>query len=158
MIIDPLGNIPIERGGTGATTIEEVKEKLGVNYTVLYSNRYGSTDKTITLSDNYSNYTFLEVYYGGNCGIANNNVYWGDAHLSCVKMHRPSNEYKELKLRAIDVDIEDDWRITICSAYLTFSGTTATLTSEDTCSYALNGTVKYGGQLSPRIHAIIGYK
>ena len=29
MIIDPLGNIPIERGGTGATTIEEAKAKLG---------------------------------------------------------------------------------------------------------------------------------
>ena len=30
MIIDPLGNIPIERGGTGGTTAEEAKEKLGV--------------------------------------------------------------------------------------------------------------------------------
>lgn len=73
MIIDPLGIVPIERGGTGATTAEEAKEKLGIGSggTVLYSNSSGTTNK-ITLSDDVSNYSYLEILYrscsGGSTG------------------------------------------------------------------------------------------
>ena len=66
MIIDPLGIVPIERGGTGATTAEEAKEKLGIESgsggTVLYSNSSGGTG-TITLTDTYTNYSIIEIFY-----------------------------------------------------------------------------------------------
>lgn len=66
MIIDPLGIVPIERGGTGATTAEEAKEKLGIvsggEVTVLYSNTSGTTG-TITLSDSIQNYKSIGIYF-----------------------------------------------------------------------------------------------
>lgn len=66
MIIDPLGIVPIERGGTGATTLKEAKEKLGGGGTVLFSSESGTTDTTITLSDDISNYKYVEVYHQGS--------------------------------------------------------------------------------------------
>lgn len=63
MIIDPLGIVPIERGGTGATTLKEAQEKLGGGGTVLFSSESGTTDTTITLSDDISNYKYVEIYY-----------------------------------------------------------------------------------------------
>ena len=61
--------LPIEKGGTGATTAEEAKINLGINSgsgTVLFSSESGTTDTTITLSDDISNYKYVEVYYKKN--------------------------------------------------------------------------------------------
>lgn len=64
MIIDPLGIVPVERGGTGATTLEEAKEKLGIasnnEGTVLFSSSSGKSNN-ITLSDDVSNYSLVMV-------------------------------------------------------------------------------------------------
>lgn len=59
------GVLPIERGGTGATTLEEARGVLSGG-TILYSNESGTTDTTITLSDDISNYKYVEVYYKKN--------------------------------------------------------------------------------------------
>ena len=80
--------VPIEKGGTGATTAEEARTNLGVassdlsnvdstvflekatsagvgggSGTVLFSSESGTTDATITLSDDISNYKYVEIYY-----------------------------------------------------------------------------------------------
>ena len=57
------GTLPIERGGTGATTASGAKTNLGFSTsTILYSNNSG-TGSTITLSDSASNYDYIEFYY-----------------------------------------------------------------------------------------------
>ena len=57
------GTLPIERGGTGATTASGAKTNLGFSTsTILYSNSSGSSS-TITLSDSASNYDYIEFYY-----------------------------------------------------------------------------------------------
>lgn len=56
------GVLPIERGGTGATTLEEALEVFGGG-TILFSNESGTNAETITLSDDISNYKYVEVYY-----------------------------------------------------------------------------------------------
>lgn len=56
------GVLPIERGGTGATTLEEARGVLSGG-TILYSNESGTTAETITLSDDISNYKYVEIYY-----------------------------------------------------------------------------------------------
>ena len=85
--------LAIENGGTGATTAEEARTNLGVassdlsnvdstvflekatnagvgggSGTVLFSSESGTTDTTITLSDDISNYKYVEVYYQTSSG------------------------------------------------------------------------------------------
>ena len=56
------GVVPVEKGGTGATTASSARSNLGVNGTVLYNNTSG-TSGTITLSDSAANYDYLVFYY-----------------------------------------------------------------------------------------------
>ena len=85
MIIDPLGIVPIERGGTGATTAEEAKEKLGITSndegTVLFYNSSGVAG-TITLNDNISNYSRAIVYSFGSCSTIVHLDYQKDFYIS----------------------------------------------------------------------------
>lgn len=133
MIIDPLGNIPIERGGTGATTIEEVKANLGLADTGLsnvtnqtFANKatnagvagetweslYGSssgTTGTITLNDSISNYVRVKICYKDN----NNN---------CIeRIFRVGMSRYTIDLCVVYANMG-----TIGSRYLKISGTTAT--------------------------------
>lgn len=161
MIIDPLGNIPIERGGTGATTIEEVKEKLGVNYTVLYSNSSGTTSETITLSDNYTNYTYIEVYYSGYCyANSSGSTNWGASSdsLSCAKLWCSAEP--SVALLAIGItDNLSDLEVTLCSAQLKFSGVTATYDFGRSIHFDPATDVKGGSTAKyPRVYRIVGYK
>lgn len=161
MIIDPLGNIPIERGGTGATTIEEVKEKLGVNYTVLYSNSGGSSASSFKLSDNYTNYTYIEVYYSGYC-YANSygSPRWGGTSdsLSCAKFWCGASPSVTLLAIGINDDITN-LDVTICSAQLSFSGATATYDFGRAIYFDPEKDAKGGnGAIYPYIYRIVGYK
>lgn len=55
------GTLPVERGGTGATTAAEARKNLDIMHAVcLYENQSG-TNGTITLSDDASNYEILDI-------------------------------------------------------------------------------------------------
>lgn len=58
--------IPVSQGGTGATTAEGARSALEVKKEyVLYSNSSG-TSNTITLSDQFTNYDKIKIYYHDN--------------------------------------------------------------------------------------------
>ena len=62
--------LTIGKGGTGGNNEKSARTNLGVmTETLLYSNSSG-TISTITLSDNYKNYTYVEVFFHDN-GVCN---------------------------------------------------------------------------------------
>ena len=62
--------LPIGKGGTGGSSVKSARTNLGVmTETPLYSNSSG-TISTITLSDSYKNYTYIEVFFNDN-GVNN---------------------------------------------------------------------------------------
>lgn len=62
--------LPIGKGGTGGNNEKSARTNLGVmTETLLYSNSSG-TISTITLSDSYKNYTYVEVFFHDN-GVCN---------------------------------------------------------------------------------------
>lgn len=57
------GILPVERGGTGGSTADEVRRKLDVMHRAwLYENSAGTTG-TITLYDSSFNYKFIEIFF-----------------------------------------------------------------------------------------------
>ena len=62
--------LPIGKGGTGGNNEKSARTNFGVmTETLLYSNSSG-TISTITLSDSYKNYTYVEVFFHDN-GVCN---------------------------------------------------------------------------------------
>ncbi len=57
--------IPVSQGGTGATDAEQARRNLGaIAPYVLYES--GGTQGTVTLSDSFKNYPYVEIYYRAN--------------------------------------------------------------------------------------------
>lgn len=57
------GILPIGKGGTGGSSAKSARTNLGVmTETLLYSNSSG-TISTITLSDSFKNYDYVEVFF-----------------------------------------------------------------------------------------------
>ena len=62
--------LPVGKGGTGGSSAKSARTNLGVmTETLLYSNSSG-TISTITLSDNFKNYDYVEVFFHDN-GVCN---------------------------------------------------------------------------------------
>lgn len=61
--ITSTATLPVAKGGTGGATVKAARTNLDVLHaTQLYSNNSATTG-TIALSDNVTNYSFLEIYF-----------------------------------------------------------------------------------------------
>lgn len=166
MIIDPLGNIPIERGGTGATTIEEVKANLGLadselsnvtNQTFankavsagvandsgksLYSNSSG-TSGTVALSESAANYSKFEIHY-----------MVGDYGCSAASVWSPNG--KKAMMVGVHRYDNDQW---VKGTTVKINGTSITVTSYTTAWYADGGNTVVSHLNNIKITKVLAYK
>lgn len=146
MIIDPLGIVPIERGGTGATTVEEAKEKLGITSNneekILFSSSSG-TKTNITLNDDVSNYSYLIIKHSYGAAIVP------------IRYTNSFNWY--LWDNMLDVTgIEQRFKWYIYS--YSISGTSITRTTGIYVTFYKSGSVDYDTVTNMKIFTVIGYK
>ena len=136
--------LAVARGGTGGSTKKNARTNLVVmTETVLYSNSSG-TISTITLSDTYSNYTYIEVYFNDN-GV--NNV---------VRLHTSKGQ----------VQLSNDYvssttgpsSLYVHTALLTFSGKTATFIRQAVFTITTddNASIDRTASNSVRVTRIVG--
>lgn len=99
--------VPIEYGGTGATTAEQARTNLQMETTVLLYQNISGTEGTVTLSSQASNCNRWGVYYGyGNiggyqeCDVASGN---GTANLYMTYMSTNNNLFTRSALAYYDV-------------------------------------------------------
>lgn len=101
------GIVGIDQGGTGGSTAEQARENLEVfKAYILYDNSNG-TNGTITLSDDSSNYNYLEVFYSGDGGTITSarvpNPYENGFALVTSNYHKPT-EVMHLKCAYININ------------------------------------------------------
>ena len=134
----------ISKGGTGSTTAEGARTNLEVEKGyVLYENQSG-TMGTITLSDVYTNYTRIKVYFYDH-DISNVGELITFRNILCISnSHSGQNE--------------DDFYVQSC--FLTFSGNTATISRNcSTIFYKAGGLYNNLGEgQGLYIVKIVGYK
>lgn len=137
--------IPISQGGTGSTTASKARESLEVRKEhSLYSNSSG-TYGTITLSDSYTNYDLIRVYFLDN-GVTNVTEF-------------PTNIGKQVNLDNVYIH-SNGTVLYIHSCLLTFSGTSATFSRNNVLSLTTSNSVNINQTAGNGIYVnkIVGYK
>lgn len=137
--------LPIEKGGTGGNSVKAARTNLGVmTETLLYSNSSG-TISTITPSDNFKNYDYVEVFFHDNgvCNSVRLRTTRGQVQLTndyVSSTTNPSSLYTH-------------------TALLTFSDNTATFIRQAvfTVTTSDNASIDRTASNSVRVYRIVGY-
>lgn len=146
---DITGTVPISKGGTGATTAESARANLEVEGYQLYLNTDG-TNSTIILSDDYSNYNRIKVFFNDN-GAYNSCEF--DATISHYVVL--TNVYMYNK-----IDETGEQGFYIHSCLLNFSGDSATFSRNGYVNVNDQGEVKlfWISNEGIKVNKILGYK
>lgn len=106
--VNPPNVIPIEKGGTGATTKKNARTNLEVEkITNIYSNNNG-TNGTITLSQAFTNFTAIRVYYRVGEGERKSETFYNLGVTSpSVQLNHYNTNGTNIYMRAVPITFSD---------------------------------------------------
>ena len=138
--------IPISQGGTGGQTAVEARTNLEVRKEyLLYSNSSGSSS-SITLSDTYSNYDIIKVFFGAN-NIYNVFSFYTDlSHQVPISASYAYNTSNNLV------------GINFYGSFLYFSDTSVSFLRQCLGKISTSGNITLTNDTSLKVYKILGYK
>ena len=140
--ITSVATLPISKGGTGATTLSDVKTNLEITTkTVLYNNSSGSSS-TITISESVSNFDCVDIQYKT-----------GDNPTNTVRLYDPNNMIADLPLI-----VAGSSGVYFKTSMVLFSGTTISFDSSINTWIEGSSCGVEGATPQIKITKVIGYK